>query len=107
MGGVIYLSLVVRRVAIRFRLSYYSQDEPGYSTVAFPGESCEPAMPLLRAHRWIPWLKSGLRHQGTKTPYACAAAASFSEQAAETISWPTNSLVDLRITVIKDKLEEA
>ena len=82
MGGVIYLSLVVRRVAIRFRLSYYSQDEPGYSTVAFPGESCEPAMPLLRAHRWIPWLKSGLRHQGTKTPYACAAAASFSEQAA-------------------------
>ena len=65
---VIYLSLVVRRVAIRFRLSYYSQDEPGYSAAAFPGESCEPAMPLLRAHRWIPWLKSGLRHQGTENP---------------------------------------
>ena len=68
MGGVIYLSLVVRRVAIRFRLSYYGQDEPGYSAAAFPGESCEPATPLLRAHRWIPWLKSGLRHQGTENP---------------------------------------
>ena len=42
MGGVIYLSLVVRRV-VRFRLSHYGQGEPGSSAAALLGNPCELA----------------------------------------------------------------
>ena len=65
MGGVIYLSMVVRRVAIRFRLSYYGQGDPGYSAAAYPEDPCEPAPALAsraRLDTLTPWLKVPKTH---------------------------------------------
>ena len=63
--GVIYLSMVVRRVAIRFRLSYYGQGDPGYSAAAYPEDPCEPAPALAsraRLDTLTPWLKVPKTH---------------------------------------------